>query len=114
MIAIGLLSLGFIGILACGRGDMGGINPPRYATFAIPLVVATMALGVGRIDYYWQRRIVVPLIILVSYSGLIAVRTRIAQAMVTISETNVLTQIILSHDTSSDSDIAKLNPGHPN
>jgi hypothetical protein len=111
MIAMGLLSLGFIGILACGRGHMGGINPPRYATFAIPLVVAMISLAIGRIDYYWQRRIAIPLIALVIYSALVATRAGLAQAKLIGSDTKMLTQIVLNHGASSDAEIGKLNPG---
>ena len=44
LVCVGLCSLGMIGAVAAGRGDMSGTNPSRYAVFAIPLVVATAAL----------------------------------------------------------------------
>ena len=113
MIAMGVLSLGFIGILSGGRGDMGGINPPRYATFAMPLVVAMISLAIGRMDYRWQRRVAVPVIALAVSSAFIAVRTGGAQARMNATDTKVLSQIMLNHAASSDANIGKLNPGPP-
>jgi hypothetical protein len=56
LITAGLFSLSMIVTVAAARGAMGGINPGRYAIYAIPLAVTTLCL-VGERLAGWPARV---------------------------------------------------------
>jgi hypothetical protein len=113
LIGIGIMSFGLLATVAAGRGLMGGINPPRYATFGVPLAAVTIALTVGRVQGKYRLRVTYFFLVGSLIASIVGAASAYPIAVATQGQEIANTEVMLNHRTRRDPEIATINVGSP-